>query len=96
MKLPIDRAYEAADNAIAVPCDHCGAERNSYCTKADGRLSRIPCLSRAQAAAANDAQRRREVVRNSDFPSSSPPGASSERRPAIDFAEPRHAQAAAQ
>lgn len=50
-RLPIDRAYEAASDAITRACPRCGAHAGVYCQKPDGRLARIPCLARAKAAA---------------------------------------------
>lgn len=42
------RAYQAANDALSRPCE-CGASPGSWCTKADGRVARIPHLSRAKA-----------------------------------------------
>ncbi|WP_420093284.1 zinc finger domain-containing protein [Mycolicibacter arupensis] len=36
--------------ALTVRCGHCGAEGGQPCTKADGRISRVPCVGRLAAA----------------------------------------------
>lgn len=46
--LPIDRAYQAANDAITRDCPRCGAPAGTYCSKPCGRLARIPCLVRSK------------------------------------------------
>lgn len=43
-------AAYADTNALAVDCTNCGAQQNTWCTKSDGRVSRVPCVSRAAAS----------------------------------------------
>ncbi|BBY33366.1 hypothetical protein MMIN_14270 [Mycolicibacter minnesotensis] len=33
-----------------VPCPHCEADPGAPCTKADGRVSRVPCVGRLATA----------------------------------------------
>lgn len=49
-QLPIDRAYQAANDALSRECSHCGAAAGVYCSKPDRRLSRVPCVSRCKPA----------------------------------------------
>jgi hypothetical protein len=35
--------------ALEVSCPNCSAVRGHWCTKADGRVARVPCISRAAA-----------------------------------------------
>lgn len=51
MKGAIWRAY-ADTGALRTDCPNCGAERNKWCTKPDGRVRRIPCIERATTTAA--------------------------------------------
>lgn len=47
------RAVPAAytdTGALNVACSHCGAEPGSPCAKADGTVSRVPCVDRLVAA----------------------------------------------
>lgn len=47
------RAIWAAYNdvgALDVPCTNCEAQRGQWCTKPDGRVSRMPCVARIAAA----------------------------------------------
>lgn len=37
--------------ALRIECPRCGARRNKWCTKPDGRVRRIPCIERATATA---------------------------------------------
>lgn len=45
-------AYMAADNALSRPCGNCGANVGTWCTAIDGRVARIPHLSRAKSGVA--------------------------------------------
>ncbi|ORB84677.1 hypothetical protein B1987_13710 [Mycobacterium kansasii] len=36
--------------ALEVACPNCSADQGHWCTKPDGRVSRVPCVSRAAAA----------------------------------------------
>lgn len=38
--------------ALAIACPHCAAEPGNWCTKPDGRVSRVPCVDRIAATAA--------------------------------------------
>ncbi|MEX3644325.1 zinc finger domain-containing protein [Mycolicibacterium porcinum] len=37
--------------ALAIACPHCAAEPDKWCTKPDGRVSRVPCVDRIAATA---------------------------------------------
>lgn len=36
-------------NALQIDCPNCGAQHGNWCTKDDGRVSRVPCVARAAA-----------------------------------------------
>lgn len=36
-------------NALAIQCPNCCAPKGNWCTKDDGRVRRVPCVSRAAA-----------------------------------------------
>jgi len=36
-------------NALQIDCPNCEAPQGSWCTKEDGRVSRVPCVARAAA-----------------------------------------------
>ncbi|WP_439330690.1 zinc finger domain-containing protein [Mycobacterium scrofulaceum] len=45
-------AAYAQTNALAVPCGHCSAPAGTWCSLPDGRVRRIPCVSRVADATA--------------------------------------------
>lgn len=49
MKGAIWAAYNDT-GALEVACTNCGAEKGRWCTKPDGRVSRVPCVARAADA----------------------------------------------
>lgn len=49
---PIWQAY-AETGALEIDCPTCHAERGVFCTRAGGRLGRIPCVARAAASCAS-------------------------------------------
>lgn len=49
------RAVSAAysdTGSLQVACPHCGAEPGQWCTKSDGRVSKVPCVGRLAACTA--------------------------------------------
>lgn len=51
MKGAIWRAYSDT-GALRIDCPNCGATRNKWCTRPDGRVRRVPCVERATTTAA--------------------------------------------
>lgn len=45
------QAY-ADTGALDTDCPNCAAPRNQWCTKADGRVRRVPCVDRTVASVA--------------------------------------------
>lgn len=62
-------------NALAIPCTNCQAEKGIWCTKPDGRVSKVPCVARIAAADLTAHQIESESASLST--------------PALDFSEPR-------
>lgn len=77
-QMPIDRAYQAANDAITRDCSRCGAPAGTWCSKPDGRLARIPCLVRAKSASSDWAKSARAS------------GAGGNEVAVVDFSEPRY------
>jgi hypothetical protein len=50
---PIWTAYSET-GALSVTCPHCHAEPGKFCTRENGRVGRIPCVSRASASGVVD------------------------------------------
>lgn len=74
---PIWQAYSDT-NALAVPCTNCCAQQGIWCTKPDGRVSKMPCVARI--AAADIAPQATAALGNTtEIPTQ-----------AFDFSEPRH------
>jgi hypothetical protein len=48
---PIAEAYRQS-GALEIPCPHCGAAAETYCTRSDGRVRRAPCVSRCHISSA--------------------------------------------
>jgi len=46
---PIPAAYTDT-NTLPIDCPHCGSPAGTWCTKPDGRPSRVPCVARTAAA----------------------------------------------
>lgn len=46
---PIWAAYDDT-NTLGVECPQCAADTGMWCTKPDGRVSRVPCVARIAAA----------------------------------------------
>jgi hypothetical protein len=51
---PIWQSYSDT-GALDVTCPYCGAEPGRWCTREDGRVRRIPCVTRASATGAGSA-----------------------------------------
>ena len=56
---PIWQAYNDT-GALAVPCPRRGAERGKWCTREDGLVRRIPCVTRASATGVGSGNRPRD------------------------------------
>lgn len=64
--------------SLAVPCVHCAAEPGRPCVKADGRVSKVPCIDRlASADLSGGVRSRTDTLTTSTTP-------------AVDYSEPRH------
>lgn len=65
-------------NALTIPCTNCQAEQGIWCTKPDGRVSKVPCVARIAGA---DIAPRATTALNTAVETSAP---------SLDFSEPRH------
>lgn len=74
---PIWAAYEDT-GALSVNCANCQAEQGVWCTKPDGRVSRVPCVARIASA---------DIAPPTAHEPARLP------TPAVDFSEPRRSDA---
>lgn len=79
-RLPIDAAYEAAGNALDRACETCGVPIGQWCHHPDGRLGRVPHVSRCG---------RVDLVHGDGHPALSNRKYVSDF---VDYSEPRHKQ----
>lgn len=56
---PIWQSYSDT-GALGVTCPYCGAEPGKWCTREDGRVRRIPCVTRASATGVGSGNRPRD------------------------------------